>query len=78
MPPVQVSNKKAAAAPAGAAVYALRGLTFGRPRLKTGEILCMKFEIFPFNTREHYFSADVLALYQGKWLFCMHKNRATW
>ena len=37
----------------------------------------MKFEIFPFNTREHYFSADVLALYQGQWLFCMHKNRTT-
>ena len=38
----------------------------------------MKFEIFPFNTREHYFSADVIALYQGQWLFCMHKNRTTW
>ena len=78
MPPVQVSNKKTAAAPAGAAIYALRGLPNGRRLTKTGEILCMKFEIFPFNTREHYFSADVIALYQGQWLFCMHKNRTTW
>ena len=38
----------------------------------------MEFEIFPFNTFQSYFSADVMALYQGKWLLCMHKDRTTW
>lgn len=38
----------------------------------------MKFEVFPFNTFQSYFSADVIALYQGKWLLCMHKERTTW
>lgn len=38
----------------------------------------MKFEVFPFNTFQSYFSADVMALYYGKWLFCMHKERTTW
>ena len=38
----------------------------------------MKFELFPFNTFKSYFSADVMALYKGKWLFCMHKERTTW
>lgn len=27
----------------------------------------MKFEISPFNTFQNYFSADVMALYKGKW-----------
>ena len=38
----------------------------------------MKFEIFPFNSFQSYFSADVMALYEGKWLLCMHKERTTW
>lgn len=38
----------------------------------------MKFELFPFNTFQSYFSADVMALYKGKWLLCMHKERTTW
>lgn len=42
------------------------------------EIASMKVEIFPFNTFQKYFSADVMALYQGKWIFCMHKDRTTW
>lgn len=38
----------------------------------------MEFEIFPFNTFQSYFSADVMALYEGKWLLCTHKERTTW
>ena len=38
----------------------------------------MKFEIYPFNTRSNYFSADIMAVYQGKWILCRHKQRATW
>ena len=38
----------------------------------------MQFEIYPFNTFETYFSADVIALHKGKWLLCMHKERSTW
>ena len=32
----------------------------------------------PFNTLENYFSADIMAIYRGKWVFCMHKQRNTW
>ena len=35
-------------------------------------------EVYPFNTLRRYFSADVMAVYQGKWLLCMHKERTTW
>lgn len=38
----------------------------------------MKFSVFPFNTFQSYFSVDVMALYQGQWLLCMHKERTTW
>ena len=38
----------------------------------------MEFRICPFNTLTGYFSADVMALYQGKWVFCMHRDRHTW
>ena len=38
----------------------------------------MEFAIYPFNTFDNYFSADILALYKGKWIFCMHKERTTW
>ena len=32
----------------------------------------------PFNTLGNYFSADIMALYKGKWVFCMHKERRAW
>ena len=32
----------------------------------------------PFNTLGNYFSADIMAIYRGKWVFCMHKQRNTW
>ena len=35
-------------------------------------------EVYPFNTLRRYFSAYVMAVYQGKWLLCMHKERTTW
>ena len=38
----------------------------------------MEFELHPFNTFEDYFCVDIMALYNGKWLFCMHKERDTW
>ena len=38
----------------------------------------MKFETYPFGSFKNYFSADVFAVYQGKWIFCRHKERATW
>lgn len=40
--------------------------------------MSIKFAIFPFGTFQSYFSADIIALYKGKWLLCMHKDRATW
>lgn len=42
------------------------------------EVVIVQFEIYPFNTFETYFSADVIALHKGKWLLCMHKERSTW
>ena len=27
---------------------------------------------------EIIFSADIMAIYRGKWVFCMHKQRNTW
>lgn len=38
----------------------------------------MEFKIYPFHSFDNYFSADVMAIYEGKWIFCMHKNRTTW
>ena len=38
----------------------------------------MKFQIHPFHSFQDYFSADVMAVYQGKWIFCMHRERTTW
>ena len=38
----------------------------------------MEFKIYPFNTHTNYFSADIMATYKGKWVFCKHKNRTTW
>ena len=38
----------------------------------------MEFKVYPFNTCENYFCVDIMALYQGKWIFCKHKERTTW
>lgn len=38
----------------------------------------MECTTYPFNTLEEYFSADIMAVYKGKWIFCMHKDRTTW
>jgi 8-oxo-dGTP diphosphatase len=38
----------------------------------------MEFKTYPFDTLKNYFSADVLARYKDKWIFCMHKERNTW
>lgn len=39
----------------------------------------MEFQVHPFNTLGgDYFSADIMAIYQEKWIFCMHKERTTW
>ena len=38
----------------------------------------MEFKIYPFNTLNGYFSADIMAIYKGKWVFCKHKHRTTW
>lgn len=38
----------------------------------------MEFKTYPFNTLGNYFSADIMATYNGKWIFCMHKERTTW
>ena len=38
----------------------------------------MEFQIHPFASFKSYFSADIMAIYQGKWILCMHKKRTTW
>ncbi|RPF47670.1 NUDIX domain-containing protein [Hydrogenoanaerobacterium saccharovorans] len=38
----------------------------------------MEFKTYPFNTLGNYFSADIMPTYNGKWIFCMHKDRITW
>ena len=38
----------------------------------------MEFRVHPFNSLERYFCVDILALYNGQWVFCMHKERDTW
>ena len=38
----------------------------------------MEFKTYPFHTFSHYFSVDIMAVYHGKWIFCMHKDRTTW
>lgn len=38
----------------------------------------MEFKVYPFNTLGNYFSADIMATYNGKWIFCMHRERNTW
>ncbi len=38
----------------------------------------MEFQIHPFASFKSYFSADIMAIYQRKWILCMHKKRTTW
>lgn len=38
----------------------------------------MEFKVHPFGTFQDYFCVDVTALYEGKWIFCRHKERDTW
>ena len=38
----------------------------------------MECKIYPFNTLGTYKFADVIAFYEGKWLFSKHKERETW
>lgn len=38
----------------------------------------MELTFYPFNSFNSYFSADIMAMYKGKWVFCKHKNRTTW
>ena len=38
----------------------------------------MECKSYPFNTLGHYVFADVVAFYEGKWLFSKHKERTTW
>ena len=42
------------------------------------EVSIIEIKIYPFNTLGDYFSADIMAIYNGKWIFCMHKERDTW
>ena len=37
----------------------------------------MKFKTSPFGSFDSYFSADVFAIFQEKWIFCRHKERTT-
>ena len=38
----------------------------------------MEFRTYPFGEVGQYFSADIMAVYKGRWLFCMHRERETW
>lgn len=38
----------------------------------------MEFQTYPFGTLGQYFSADIMAVYGGRWIFCRHKERKTW
>ena len=38
----------------------------------------MKFTTSPFGSFDSYFSADIFAVFQEKWIFCRHKERTTW
>lgn len=45
---------------------------------KSGDMRSMKFTTSPFGSFDSYFSADVFAVFQEKWIFCRHKERTTW
>ena len=38
----------------------------------------LEFKMYPFNTLKDYFCVDMMAVYEGKWIFCKHKKRDTW
>lgn len=38
----------------------------------------MTFQVYPFDTLGDYFCVDIMALHEGKWIFCKHKERDTW
>ena len=38
----------------------------------------MKCKIYPFGTLKEYIWADAIAVHEGKWIFCKHKERDTW
>lgn len=38
----------------------------------------MECKTYPFNTLKKYIYSDIVALYNGKWIFCKHKDRNTW
>lgn len=38
----------------------------------------MEFNLHPFGTLKDYFCVDMMALYQGQWIFCRHRDRDTW
>jgi len=38
----------------------------------------MEFRFYPFGELGSYKYADIVAVYEGKWIFCKHKGRTTW
>ena len=38
----------------------------------------MEFRFYPFGELGSYRYADIVAVYEGKWIFCKHKDRTTW
>jgi 8-oxo-dGTP diphosphatase len=38
----------------------------------------MECKIYPFGTLKEYIYADAVALHQGKWIFCKHRDKNTW
>ena len=38
----------------------------------------MEFKVHPFNSFKDYFCVDIMAVHNGKWIFCKHKKRDTW
>ncbi|MCL2853403.1 MAG: NUDIX domain-containing protein [Defluviitaleaceae bacterium] len=37
-----------------------------------------KFHFYPLDALGNYKFADIVALHNGKWIFCKHKERTTW
>ena len=40
--------------------------------------MALKFLTHPFGSFDNYRFADIIATYNGKWVFCKHKERDTW
>jgi 8-oxo-dGTP diphosphatase len=36
----------------------------------------MEYQVRPFHTLQDYVWVDIMAWYQGKWIFCKHQKRA--